>query len=452
LSANNAANLETTFAGLKFKSPIGVGAVGRPEGDNLTPELHAEVLLKHLDAGVGYLYLPTCSYATKESIEKVEAAAKPNLVNPKFPPGHRTIRAVTPNAPYGVEGMFTLVTHPAWMTIERDSQEIEHSLQVVDIIKKKTPEDIILIANTRGYGGIPDTYVDAAKFWEAQGADMIEVNLSCPAQPSLTGAVEDYFEETFSTRWPGAIIGQIPHLVEDITREVVKAVKIPVGVKLSPETGFPAIVGMVRRIRDAGARFISLVNCAVSIAPPDIYNRGKSPYPFLDGNAFAGCTGSFLRMITYKDVAAVARFAPGIDITVAGGIVAPEHCVEMMMLGARQLQITTGMMEQGRGLLRRCNSFLSKFMVEQGYKSTKEIIGLGQKYIKFLDELDTSAGKVKQTTDMSKCTNCGICADQICTVRRMENGQLKVNEANCTGCGSCTVSCRQNAISLVKIQ
>jgi dihydroorotate dehydrogenase/NAD-dependent dihydropyrimidine dehydrogenase PreA subunit len=241
-------------------------------------------------------------------------------------------------------------------------------------------------------------------------------------------------------------------MVEDITREVVKAVKIPVGIKLSPETGFPAIVGTVRRVRDAGAKFISLINCAVSIAPPDIYNHGKSPYPFLDDNAFSGSTGSWLRMICYKDVAAIARFVPGIDITAAGGAVTPEHCVEMMMLGARLVQVTTGMMEQGRSLLRRCNSFLGKFMAEQGYNSTEEIIGLGQKHIKYLDEIDMSAGKVKQVTDEEKCTNCGICADQICTVRYMENGKLKVNDANCTGCGSCTVSCRQNAIRLIKIK
>jgi dihydropyrimidine dehydrogenase (NAD+) subunit PreA len=280
--------------------------------------------------------------------------------------------------------------------------------------------------------------------------DMIEVNLSCPAQSAMTGAVEDYFEETFSTRWPGSIIGQIPRLVEDITRAVVRAVKIPVGIKLTPEIGFPAIVGMARNIRDAGARFISTVNCAVAIAPPDIYNQGKSPFPFLNGNAFAGGTGSYLRMITNKDVAAIARFAPGIDITAAGGIVSSEHSIQTMMLGARLIQITTGVMEQGRTLLKRSNSFMAKFMAEQGYNSTEEFIGLGQKHIKYLDELDMSAGQVRQVTDEAKCTNCGVCADALCAIRTMENGKLKVRTQDCTGCGACLASCRQNAIRLVK--
>lgn len=451
MSSQSKNNLETTFSGLKFKSPIGVGAVGRPFGGNLTPEDHAAVLLKHAVAGVGYLYMPTCSYATKESIEKVKAVAKPEKVRPLFPMGHRNALEITPGSHYGSEGVYSLVSHVCRMSVERDDQEIEHSKQVVDIIKKKAPKDVILIANTRGYGGIPDTYVDAAKFWEAQGVDMIEVNLSCPAQSAMNGAVEDYFEETFSTRWPGSIIGQIPHLVEDISRAVAKAVKIPVGIKLSPETGFPAVVGMARSIRDSGAKFISTFNCGVAIAPPDIYNRGRSPYPFLNGNAFAGGTGSYLRILVNKDVAAIARFAPGIDITAAGGVMAPEHVIQMMMLGARLVQVTTGVMEQGRSILKRCNSFMDKFMTEQGYHSTEEFIGLGQQHIKYLEEIDMSAGKVKQVTDEKKCTNCGTCTDALCAIRTMENGKLKVRTKDCTGCGACMSSCRQNAIRLERI-
>jgi dihydropyrimidine dehydrogenase (NAD+) subunit PreA len=443
-------DLETTFAGLKLRSPIGVGAVGRPEGANLTPEIHAEVLLKHADAGVGYIYIPFCTYVTQESIRKVKEMSKPDIIHPKFEPGIRNIRSITPVSPYGVEGLLTLVTYPAWMNIDSDVREIEHSKRVMQIVKKKKPEGVILIANTLGYGSLPDTYVDAAKFWEEQGADMIEVNLSCPAQASLTGSVEEFLDERFSPRWPGLLIGQIPRFVESITREVVKAVKVPVGVKLSPEIGFPAIVGIARRIRDAGAKYISTVNAGITIAPPDIYNRGKPIYPFMNNSAFSGSSGSWLRTIMYKHVAAIARFAPGIEISAAGGMVIPEHCVEAMMLGAGLVQVTTGMLEQGRSLLRRCNSFLSKFMVEQGYDSVGKITGIGQQYIKYLDELDMSPGLIKAVTDEKKCTNCGVCADQICTVRNMVDGKLKVDDANCTGCGFCTISCRQNAIRLEK--
>jgi dihydroorotate dehydrogenase/NAD-dependent dihydropyrimidine dehydrogenase PreA subunit len=444
-------SLETTFAGLKLRSPIGVGAIGRPEGANITPEVHAEVLLKHTEAGVGFLYMPTCSYASKESIQKVIETAKPEVAHPLFPPSVRFIRASSSVAPYGVEGMYSIVTHPCWMSAETDHQEVEHSVRVMEIIKKRNPEGVLLIANCRGYGSLPDTYVDAAKYWEAQGVDMIEMVFNCPAQLGMTGAVEDYYEETFSSRWPSSTLGQIPRLVENITREVAKAVKIPVGAKLTPEIGFPAIVGMVRRIREAGAKFISVAGCAVTVAPPDIYNQGKPIYPYVDGNAFAGATGSWLRAGSYKDVAAVARFVPGLDIAGSGGVVTPRQCVEMMMLGASMVMVTTAVIEQGRSILRRCNTFLEKYMSEQGYHSTKDFIGLGQQHMKYLEQLDMSAGKVKAITDKTKCTNCGICTDSICTVRHMEDGELKVDEENCIGCGICLIACRQDAIRLEKI-
>ena len=87
-------------------------------------------------------------------------------------------------------------------------------------------------------------------------------------------------------------------------------------------------------------------------------------------------------------------------------------------------------------------------MAEQGYSSTEEIIGLGQKHMMYLDQLDMSSGKVKAVTDMDKCTDCGICTDSICTVRRMEDGQLVVDDENCIGCGICLVACKQDAITL----
>lgn len=75
---------------------------------------------------------------------------------------------------------------------------------------------------------------------------------------------------------------------------------------------------MARRIRDAGAKFINCCNTAVVIAPPDIYNKGRSKWPSIDGNPFVAGCGSWMRMIAYKQVAVVAKYAPGLDIIACG--------------------------------------------------------------------------------------------------------------------------------------
>jgi dihydroorotate dehydrogenase/Pyruvate/2-oxoacid:ferredoxin oxidoreductase delta subunit len=444
--------LETTFAGLKLRSPIGVGAVGRPMGIDIPPELHAEVLLKHAEeGGAGYIYVPIVAYASKESIQKLKEATKgtrPPVVS-KFPPAERWLPAFSPR-PYGIEGIMSQNTHPSvHNSIEFDDEYREYSLKTLDIIQKRKPEGVILIANVRGYGPIPDTYVDGAKYWADQGVDLIELIWNCPATLAMSGAVDDYFSETFNEGWPSSTMGQIPSFVENIQREVAKAVKIPTGAKLIPEIGFPAIVGMVRRIYAAGAKWITLAGGQLTMPPPDIYNRGKPLYPFCNINAFSAAFGSWLRASSYKNVAAIGHFVPDIAIAGSGGIVTPQQCVEMMMLGAGIVEITTAIMEQGRNILRRSNNFLAKFMSEQGYKSTAEIIGIAQQYIDDLDKVDFQAGNIVSETDMDKCTNCGICADAFCVCRKMVDGKLVVDTDNCTGCGGCLVSCHSvHAISL----
>ena len=67
-----------------------------------------------------------------------------------------------------------------------------------------------------------------------------------------------------------------PDVVEEIVRAVVAAVDIPVGAKFSAEVGFPRIVGVARRVKAAGAKYIHVGGAAVGIAPPDIYDGGHA--------------------------------------------------------------------------------------------------------------------------------------------------------------------------------
>jgi dihydropyrimidine dehydrogenase (NAD+) subunit PreA len=429
-------SLEVTFAGVKFKSPIGVGAIGRPNGRNITTEMHAEVLLKHVEAGASYIVVPTCIYVSEETISKLKQRAVPEETPPLLPAGNRGMRASTP-APYGIDGMYFFVA-PIWGNIEWGKEHGRETEELTKVIMERKPKDIPVIANVMGYSDLPDSWVDAAKKWEKLGVDLIEINVSCPGPPTARNAVEYFLEKKYPARFMGALIGDHADLVENITRAVVKAVNIPVGVKLSPETGFPRVVGIAKRVKDAGAKWIETVNCAITIAPPDIYNGGKQMWQFTDANPFVSATGSWLRRDSYRDVAAIAKFVPGLDIAAAGGLVAPRHSVEVMMLGARQVQLCTGVMERGRSLIRQSVGFLKKFLAEQGYQSVEEIIGLGQRYIKYIEEVNASPGLAVAVHDESKCNNCGQCVDNICTATYLENGSPKVREEDCTGCGCCS--------------
>lgn len=315
-------------------------------------------------------------------------------------------------------------------------------------MKQNKPPDVPIIASVAGLGAFPETIVAGARALDQAGVDLIEVNIGCGLSAALEGAEESYFEGSFPLYFAGSLVGDQPDLAENIARAVVRAVNIPVGVKLSPETGYPRIIGLARRIKDAGARFVNCGNNAVAIAPPDIYNGGKTKWPFMDANPFVAASGNWLRMIVYKQVAGIAKFVPGIDVVATGGLVTPEHVVEALMLGATVTQGVTGMLLSGRRLIRRDVQFLTKYMNETGYQSVNDFIGLGLEYVKPVNKVDFMQGRIFAEVDSLKCTGCGRCTDHICLALYMENGIANVKVEDCLGCGMCVALCPDSAVTL----
>jgi len=438
--------LNVTFAGVRMRSPLGVPTIHIPIGERsaITPELHAEVLLKHAEAGAGFIYIPSCNYITEEMIAELRQRARPREFSSK-PESQRWMKANTLGS--GVESVYSLDS-PMASPPENRLRTFDLVRRITEILQKGRPEGVALIASILPLGDFPETTVISARKMEELGVDLIELNLSCGYMPGVEGAVEYYLEERFPLLMVGSLIGDNLNLAEKITAELVKAVDIPVGVKLSPETGYPRIVGLVRRLRDAGAKYVQVFNVAPTIAPPDIYNRGKSRWPYVEANPFVAGSGGWLRPALYKDVAGIAKFAPGIDIAASGGLLMPEHTVEVMMLGAKLAQFCTGILLRGRKLLRESVEFLERFVEEQGYQSVEEFVGLGVQYIEPIDKI--SPGNVVAEVDPTKCERSGLCTDHICiAMERDEAGKAKVRAEACSGCGLCVITCPSQAIRLV---
>ncbi len=443
---NQLEKLSTTFAGVEVRSPLGISTIHMPIGENsaINPEVHAEVLLKHAEAGAGFIYIPGCYFITEEMLTRLRPKARPREFSSN-PQSLHWLKMQTLSS--GVENVYSLFS-PMAAPPENRIRTFDLVRQTTEILKKRIPEGVALIASVAPLGDFPETVTFAAKKMEELGADLIELNLSCGYMPGVKGAVEYYLEERFPLLMVGSLIGDNLDLAEKITRELARAVNIPVGVKLSPETGFPRMVGLARRLKDAGARYIQVFNVAPTIAPPDIYNRGKSRWACTEANPFVGGAGDWLRPVLYKDVASIAKFAPGIDIAAGGGLLTPEHVVEVMMLGASIAEFSTGMLLRGRKLLKESVEFLGKFMEEQGYRSVAEFVGLGLQYIEPIDELKIR--KMVAEVDPARCEQSGLCTDHICiAMERDEGGKAKVNAEACNGCGLCVITCPGQAIRLV---
>lgn len=429
-------DLSVTLAGVKMRTPIGVQPTAAIAPWMFNPERYAQWILKTVDLGAGYVYVPAYFYSReleKELEERKRKGIPPHIT------ANRTMKMETPG--FGIEGGVNIAAGGSigWL---------EGAPKLLSLLRKRVPEDIPIIANLIGPGGDADGWAEGAMEIEGLGADLIELNFSSPTGLAMRWTMEAFEERKLGAGYVGALMEAAGN-VEAVTKAVVKAVKVPVGVKWSAEIGFPQIVILTRKIRDAGAKFVTSVNMSIGIAPPDIYRGGKPLWPHLDAQPLAFIHGNYLRPILYKHVVNIARLVPDIDIIATGGLVTPEHFIEAMMLGAKAVGTCTGVYFEGLPLIKRSIEFFKKYMENQGYDNVDQFTGLALKYIKYPEEIDWKLGKTFTETDPIKCTGCGLCLQTLCDASYMEDGIAKVRREDCNGCGICSLTCRQGARRIV---
>lgn len=440
------ANLNTTFAGVKMRSPLGVSAMLSPTGVGRNPKNYADMTMRYVEAGAGYVYTAGTGAELESPLENLKAS-------------FRTVRATVPGyaetlGRFGIADAYIFL-HP-----------MNNTLETIRLIKDKMPPDVPIIGDIIGPGGNAEGWAKAAKMMEEAGVHMIELDPAC-VHPVTTSAERRVFghavvspEEAAQEElgemgiWP--LLADVPTVLGPITEAVVKAVKVPVGVKLSPESGFPRNVLIMKVLARAGAKFVSSINGMISIAPPDIYNGGRSPYPFMDINSIGSASGPLLYPWVLKNIAAGAKYVPELDHASVGGIVHPRQVIELLMLGAKHVGLASAIyMTEGVKAIRRFTVFLERFMDEHGYENVDDLIGIGQKYIVPVSEkTDWGGGRVVASVDREKCTECGTCIQGYCLGALLEDKQVKgrpiIDEQTCGACGFCVLICPERAISLVE--
>ena len=78
------------------------------------------------------------------------------------------------------------------------------------------------------------------------------------------------------------MLGASPILAEPVVKAVVEAVKIPVGVKLTPMAGYPGVLAVAEGCVRAGAKYLLTMHKLMGMPPPDIYKGGKGNWPVLE--------------------------------------------------------------------------------------------------------------------------------------------------------------------------
>ncbi len=314
---------------------------------------------------------------------------------------------------------------------QTSERPFEDSMADMARLKKEFPNKV-LIASIMG--PTEADWTELARRATATGADMLELNFSCPQM---------------TTHAMGSDVGTNPELCEKYVAAAKRGTDLPIVAKMTPN-----ITDMVPSAEAAlrgGAAGISAINTVKSIANLDLQNLVGMP--MIDGkSSVSGYSGKAVKPIALRFVNELYKRIPGVQISGIGGIETWEDAAEFILLGARNLQVCTAIMEYGYRIIDDLTSGLAYYMEERGVDHLEDLVGLASANMLPAEELDRSY-KVYPAFDMDKCVGCGRCyvscydgAHQALAWDE-EKRRPVLDRERCVGCHLCALVCPARAIS-----
>jgi dihydropyrimidine dehydrogenase (NAD+) subunit PreA len=309
---------------------------------------------------------------------------------------------------------------------------LETNLEEIRRVRKEWPDRVIIGSMMAVIE--EDVWKDLARKIAASGVHGMELNFGCPH-----GMCE---------RGMGSAIGQVPEMVEQVTRWVKEAIDIPVFVKLTPN--ITNILWSAEAAQRGGADAVSLINTVNSIVTVDLDKM--APTPTVDGKGtHGGYCGSAVKPIALNMVAEISRNPETKDLPISaiGGIETWRDAAEFLALGADALQVCTAAMLYGHRIVEDMKSGLSDWMDEQGYASIDAFKGMAVPNVVDWNELNMNFD-TKAFIDPESCIECGRChiacedtAHQAIVFDVAEDGKrsFTVDNDECVGCNLCQIVC-----------
>lgn len=293
-------------------------------------------------------------------------------------------------------------------------------------LKRDYPEHVMVASIM---GSSEEEWRELAKMCDQAGADLIEGNFSCPQMTSHA---------------MGSDVGTNPELVKSYCQAVASVTKTPFIAKMTPNITnmeIPALAAL-----EGGALGISAINTIKSITNLDFENM--TAMPVVNGkSSISGYSGAAIRPIALRFIAQLMqneRIGKS-EISGIGGIETWRDCVEFLLLGCRNIQVTTAIMQYGYRIVEDMISGVSHFMDEHGYNKLEDFIGLALPNIIPAEELNRDF-KLLPKFDDEKCIGCGRCyiscydgAHQAIDWNE-EKRRPEIND-NCVGCHLCLNVC-----------
>lgn len=310
---------------------------------------------------------------------------------------------------------------------------VEENFAFIKQLKKDYPSKLIVssIAGTN-----EEEWESLACLSQEAGADMIELNFSCP--------------HVVDSELLGAAVGEKPEVVEQFCRAARKGTTLPLIAKMTVNATHMELPALAA-IR-GGADSISAINTIRCITGIDL--DSLIGYPNIHGkSAPGGYSGNAVKPIALRFIQELSMCPElkNIPLSGMGGIETWKDAVEFMLMGSTTIQVTTAIMQYGYRIIDDLISGLCTYLDEKEIPNASELIGQGLKNMLEPSAL-VRAKDVLPVFHEDTCIGCGRCylscrdgGHQAIEWERKSRKPIHLKE-KCVGCHLCTEICPVESI------
>jgi len=332
-------NLAVSFTGLRFENPFLLASAPPTESE--------QNILRAFDAGWGGVVTKT-----------IGLHPVVNVAGPKT----KFFRATPDSTQISMKKRSGAALHSSWNWELISDKTLDWWVPRIGRIKRAHPTRVLVTSIMAGSGSDAELghWQTLARACQDEGADAIELNLSCPHmdRPDM-----------------GSNIGKDAELIAIVCRAVKDVARVPVWAKLTPST--TDIVAEARGVFLGGADAISSSNTFPSL--PLIDPETLEFEMNVDGLVSSGGLGGpAILPLSLAKMAQLTQAFPDKSFSGIGGIAEFSHALNYFLLGCGTVQVcTAAMLDQavGPNVVKRLLSGMTETMNRYGWTSLDDFIG-----------------------------------------------------------------------------